>query len=47
MRLNYNVAWLWKEWVDSSNMCLEGKEVLLMPYFIDKNWHYFIKKYLK
>ena len=47
MRLKHDVAWLWEEQADSSNMCLEGKEVLLMLYYIDKNWHYFIKEYLK
>ena len=31
----------------SSYMCLKGKEVLLMLYYIDKNWHYLIKEYLE
>ena len=47
MRLEHDVAWLWEEQSYSSNMCLEGKEVLLMLYYINENWHYFIKEYLK
>ena len=47
MRLEDDVAWLWEERADSSYMCLKGKEVLIMLYYIDKNWHYLIKEYLE
>ena len=47
MRLEDNVAWLWEKRADSSNMCLKGKEVLLILYYIDKYWPYFIKEYLE
>ena len=47
MRLEHDVAWLWEKREDSRIMCMKEKEVLLMLYFIDKNWHYFIKEYLE
>ena len=47
MRLKDDVAWFWEERADSSKMCLEEKEVLFLLYYIDKNWHYFTKEYLK
>ena len=47
MKFEHDVEWLWEEWAGSSNMCLKGKEVLLVLYYIDKNWHYFIKEYLE
>ena len=47
MRLKHDVAWLWEEWADSRNLCLKQKEVLLMPYYIDKSLYHFIKKDLE
>ena len=46
-RLEHDVARLWEERVDSRNVCLKQKEVLLMLYYIDKNWYHFIKEYLE
>ena len=46
MRLKHDMAWLWEERADGRDMYLKGKQVLLMLYYIDKNWHYFIKQYL-
>ena len=31
----------------SRSMCLKRKEVLLVLYYIDKNWYHFIKEYLE
>ena len=46
MRLEHDMAWLSEERTDGRDMYLKGKEVLLMLYYIDNNWHYFIKEYL-
>ena len=47
MRLEHDVAWLREEQSDSRNMYLKQKEVLIMLYYIDKNWYHFIKDYLE
>ena len=38
MILEHNAAW----W----NLCQKWKEILLMLYYIDKNWYHIIKVYL-
>ena len=38
MRLEHDVARLYEDRADSRNMCLKQKKVLLMLYYIDKNW---------
>ena len=35
-----------EEQLESRNLCLNWKEVLLMLYYIDKNLYHFIKVYL-
>ena len=46
MRLKHYVARLWEEQADNRNACPKRKEVLLMMYYIDKNWYHFIKEYI-
>ena len=36
MRLEHDVAWLWEERPESSNMCLKGKEVNGKSHMIAK-----------
>ena len=47
MRFEHDVTWIWEERVESRNMCLKQKEVLLMVYYIRKNWSHYIKDYLE
>ena len=47
MILEHNVAWFWKERADSRNVCVKRNKVLLMLYYIDKNWYHLIKEYLE
>ena len=42
-RLEHDVEWLREEQAHIRNVCLKRKEVLLMLYYIDKNWYQFIK----
>ena len=44
MRPEHDVAWYWEEPADSRNVCVKRKEVLLMLYYIDKNWYHFVKE---
>ena len=39
MRLEHNVTWLWEKWADRWNVCLKRKEILLVLYYINKNWN--------
>ena len=40
MRLEHDVAWFWEEWASNGNVCLEGREVLIMLYYIDQNCYF-------
>ena len=41
------LAWLWEEQADSRSVFQKWKEVLLMLYYINKNWYHFIKEYVE
>ena len=47
MILKHDAAGIWEEQADIRNLCLKWKEVLLMLYYIDKNWYHIIKAYLE
>ena len=38
MRLDHDVAWLWDQQADNRKVYVKLKEILLMLYYIDKNW---------